>query len=129
MNNEYPAIGTQVPYLRADDEGNIFDGVGTVMAIYLDPRNRLMVRIKQGQQDYNVDFIGLNYSEDTRKAYQDVIDRVKSVTVEGNEMVKATVASYNRKVDAIYSELLGDPVDVDLVDDSTDDSPDTTTEH
>lgn len=118
MNNtEYPTLGTIVNFIRGNEKGDIFEGEGIVEAIHLDPRNRLMVRIKTNELDencnkrvYNVDLMAINCDDDTKALYADALKDVVGITKEGNDMVQKTVASYNGKVDAIYNKLLGDPV-------------------
>lgn len=112
-----PALGKLVKYIRADEAGELHEGEGSVQAVFLDPRNRAMVRVKDGEHDFNVDLMAINPDKAIFAAYDDLHKRVKEVSEEGNELVKVTVECYNAKVEDIYSELLGEPVEVETADD------------
>jgi len=107
---KYPQIGKLVTYLRADEEGNIIEGSGSVEAILLDPRGRLMVRVKDGEDGFNIDIIAINYDKSSKDTYKELINGVVEITKEGNELVKKTVESYNAKVEDFYSRILGDVI-------------------
>lgn len=111
-NLSYPVIGTEVNYMRATPEGEIFEGVGIVKAIHLDPRNRLMVNVMDCDDGkaWNIDFVGVNYGDDMLDKYKHVIAEVSRITKEGNELVQKTVKSYNDDVEKLYSDVLGDPI-------------------
>ena len=108
-------IGDTVNYMRATAEGEIFEGVGIVKAIHLDPRSRLMVSVMDTTDGkvWNVDAIGIDYDDDLRGKYEHVIAEVARITIEGNELVQKTVSSYNEQVEALYSSVLGEPVHID----------------
>tara|TARA_R110000851_G_scaffold332934_2_gene510501 strand:+ start:2167 stop:2532 length:366 start_codon:yes stop_codon:yes gene_type:complete len=110
---KYPVIGEEINYMRATMSGEIFQGVGIAKAIFLDPRNRLMVGIvdTQSGDNWNIDLIGVNPSKATITAYEVIMGQVKDISEEGNKLVTETVAVYNDKVEALYTELLGAPVD------------------
>jgi len=109
-NKLYAQIGSIVTYIRSNEKGEVNTGTGSVQAIFLDPRNRLMARVKDGEKDYNVDYSTLGYSEDTLREYKECLSQVMKITKEGNDLVQKTVASYNAKVEAAYAKFLGNPV-------------------
>lgn len=106
----YPTIGSQATYIRSTPEGEVHLGEGIVKAILVDPRGRLTVQVKDGENVYNVDFATINADEGFADEYAKTIDAVAALTKEGNELVKKTVDGYNAQVDALYNELLGCPV-------------------
>lgn len=120
---KYPTIGGQFPYIRATPEGDIIEGVGVVKSIFLDARNRLMVGVIDivDGKHWNVDYIGVNYGKDTKDKYELVINEVIRISKEGNNLVKETVNRYNDEVEALYSKVLGSPIDIK--------APENTTEH
>ena len=109
----YPEIGQEARYMRATPEGEIFEGVGIVKAIFLDPRNRLMVGVVdvEDAKTWNVDFVGINYPDDMKERYSAAIAEVTRVSTEGNQLVQETVSNYNDAVEVIYSEILGAPIE------------------
>lgn len=111
---EYPELGAKVKYLRADENGKMFEGKGNVQAIFLDPNKRVMVQVldRSADQDqvFNVDLMGIDYTGKTKVAYKKLIEAVQAKTQEGNEKAREIVKQYNDEVDALYSAELGAPV-------------------
>lgn len=114
-NLEYPVIGSEVTYIRSTPEGEVMEGVGIACAIFLDPRSRLMVQVRDGGNTYNVDFVTINRDEAFFADYAKAIKSVADITAEGNELVTKTVTSYNAQVDEVYNSVLGEPIHVEIV--------------
>lgn len=117
-NLTYPTIGSQATYIRSNEKGEVFTGAGVVQAIFIDPRRRLMVQIKDGENAYNVDFATINKDKDFEKEYKAAIKEVAKITKEGNELVQKTVSSYNAEVDSVYDKVLGAPIHLDVEEES-----------
>ena len=118
----YPEIGKGAKYIRADEDGNIAKGFGIVQAIFLDPNKRLMVQIKDGENAWNVDFYGINYTDEVAQGYADLIERVQKITEEGNNLVKETVERYNDAVAEAYTTVLGAPIKAEVPEDDEEDA-------
>ena len=112
MSREYPEIGEKIKYIRCDKDGNMEEGYGVVRSIFLDPNDRPMVQVKDGQEAYNIDLYGVNPGEGARETYQKLIETVREIEAEGNALVKETVDRYNQSVSDAYSSVLGKPVKV-----------------
>lgn len=113
QNVKYPRLGEKVTYLKADEKGEVTNGEGIVQAVFLDPNRRVMVQVKDGEHAFNVDIFGINWTQATFNAYVDIIKNVVTVTEEGNELVKKTVSEYNEKVEALYNDAFGKPVEIE----------------
>ena len=113
MTSDYPQIGETVSFLRADEQGAVTAGNGIVQAIHLDPRKRIMVLVKEGDEAHNVDIMTINWTEDTREDYEKCLVVVAELTSEGNELVRKTVDAYNVRVKDTYNGVLGHPVEIE----------------
>lgn len=114
MKREYPEIGSHVSYVRADQDGQIYDGEGKVMAIFIGPDKRLMVQVRDLSNAWNVDLAAINPDADFRARYADAIFEVQRLTKEGNELVKKTVDEFNAKVEDAYRPVLGDFLEIEF---------------
>ena len=114
MTEKYPEIGSQCSYIRSNAEGGTLVGFGTVTAVLLDPRGRVMVQVKDKQNTYNVDIMTINQDEAFHKKYTKAIEDVQRISKEGNDAIAKVAAEYNEQVDAIYNALLGDPIELVL---------------
>lgn len=108
----YPVIGQKHTYLRADQDGTIHEGRGTVVSIFLSPECRTMVQVHDGANVFNVDLGVLDYTPDERAAYSAMIADVQRLSAEGNAKARAIVDEYNGKVAALYSSFFGEPTDM-----------------
>lgn len=107
-----PTLGEKVKYLYADKDGSILRGNGNVKSIFLDPNNRIMVGVLDGDKMFNVDLIGVNYDKGVEKLYQELIKEVKEISEEGNKLAKEIVDKYNGEVEKAYSAKLGAPIEL-----------------
>lgn len=109
---KYPEIGTTVKFIRVDTEKKeVTGGEGTVRAIFIDPKGRLMVQVMdEDKQARNIDLACVNPSLELRTKYEALNIEIEEITEEGNNLVKETVEVYNKKVDDAYSRLLGNPL-------------------
>ena len=110
----YPKINQLVSFVRADEKAEIHTGTGKVQAIFAHaPDRRLMVQVKTDDGSaYNIDLEMINASDDEVAAYTAAVAEVQSLTDEGNARVKDIVAEYNGRVQAVYTRVLGEPLDV-----------------
>ncbi len=112
MNTNQPALGSVVSYARADQNGAIHQGQGVVLALFLNPDKRPMVQVRDGQNAWNCDLVTINATPEQVEAYGLAIGQVQALTVEGNDLVKATVSDYNARVQEIYDNALGKPLEI-----------------
>lgn len=104
---EYPKLGTEVKFIRQDVQNScLVEGIGEVQGIFYDPRKMPMVRVKVGDEAFNIDLVAVNPEEGFKEAYESMLEEVKVLTKEGNDKAQAIVKEYNEKIDAIYSEFL-----------------------
>lgn len=108
--SSYVKINSEIKYLRHDTELKVYEETGIVRAIFLDPDNRLMAQVKNGDNAYNVHYCTLNYDKDMVKQYKDLLQVIRSVSDEGDLKVSETVKEYNNKVQEHTSFLLGEPL-------------------
>ena len=108
----YPALNSTVKYIRQDyTTKEMVNGEGTVTALFLDPQNRILVAVKDGENKYNVDLAAINPNAEFGDKYKNMLDEVKKVSKEGNGKSQAIVDDYNAMVEALYSEVLGSPLE------------------
>jgi hypothetical protein len=108
----YPTIGTVVNFVRTNTLEAPEVGKGTVFGFGLDPNKRIMAHIELlgTTERVNVDLNCLEPTEEFIAAYAQTIKEIKSLSNEGNEKVKVLVEDYNKRVDNLYSKVLGEPI-------------------
>lgn len=107
---EYFKIGSEVKYLRHDTELKVFQERGIVRAIFIDPNDRLMAQVKNGDNAYNVHYSTLNYEQSMVKPYKDLLQDIRGTSDEGDLLVQEIVDQYNLKVQIFTTALLGEPL-------------------
>ena len=108
----YPDLNSTVKYVRQDYETKeMVKGEGTVNAVFLDPSNRVLVAVKDGDSKYNVDLNAINPDDEFAENYKTMLDEVKEVSKEGNDKSRAIVDEYNARVESLYSQILGAPLE------------------
>ena len=109
---EYFKIGSRVKYLRHDTDLEVHEEVGIVRAIFMDQDNRLMVQVKNGENAHNVHYTSVNYNLSLVKDYKDLLQDIRSTSSEGDTLVDEIVQRYNKTVQAVTTNLLGEPIEV-----------------
>lgn len=105
---EYPKLGTEVKYLRQDlEKQELVSGSGIAEGVFIDPKGKTMVFVRDGDNKYQIDLVAVNPDEGFEAKYSHQLRLIKEVTKEGNDRVKKVADRYNQKVDAMYKELLG----------------------
>lgn len=105
---KYPELKSEVRFIRQDVENKVLvEGIGEVQGIFLDARKMPMVRVKAGEDAYNIDLAAINYDEAFKVKYEALLAEIAEITKDGNDKVKAIVEEYNAMVDKKYEELLG----------------------
>lgn len=116
----YPKIGSKVDFVRQNLQSqDVERGSGMILAVCLDATKRLVVHVAPDHpegtdqpQNFNVDISCLNPTDEFIKKFSDKLEEIKSVSSEGNGKVEAIVSEYNNRVTEIYTELLGQPVEI-----------------
>lgn len=109
----YPEIGKKAQYTRQKRNGDnveIVEGIGTILAICLDPGKRLMAHMRDGADVFNVDLNCLNADEDFKAKFRAVTAEVEALRVEGNAAAQAVIDDYNARVEKAYDAILGVPL-------------------
>ena len=112
---DYFKIGSRVKYLRHDTELKVCAEVGILRAIFLDPKNRLMAQVKNGENAHNVHYITLDFPPGLVKDYKDLLQDIRGTSNDGDKIVDDTVKRYNLMVEGLTSKLLGKPVELESV--------------
>lgn len=119
----YPKLGSMVNYCRvtrSDDKevlagektaGVMETGIGKVIALHVDPFGRKLVRLKISETDQkNIFLAAVNPSPETVDALLAAELEVIRLEIEGNNIVRETVNTYNNRVADTYIAILGEPV-------------------
>lgn len=101
----YPAIKSQVTYIRQLADGQTEDGSGELRSIYADPMGRVQAQVAAQSGVYNVDAVTLDATPAAAAAYKAMVAQVHELSTRGNAEVKALVDSYNSQVDALYATV------------------------
>ena len=103
----YPQLGETVKYIRQDHEAKkLASGEGIVRAIFLDPRQRPVVNVKDGENTYSIDLAAVNPVDGFEDLYKAKLEEINQVSDEGNAKAKAIVDEYNKRVDEMYDSFL-----------------------
>lgn len=103
MNME---IGTKTPYTRFAD-GKIIIGEGTIKGIGLDPDNRVVVLVRDGEHRFAIHKVALRNDPEFVKKFTVMSEKVMELGTEGNKKQDETGILYNGKINAVKDELLG----------------------
>lgn len=115
----YPAIGQRVAYVRQNPStGEILTGFGLVLAIHLDAVKRVMAHLSEKnaeghEEKFNVDLTCLEPTEEFIIRFTEVTNKVKEISSEGNKQVISVVSDFNKKVEDVYSGILGEPIEIE----------------
>lgn len=117
ITQKYFKIGTEITYLRHDNELVIHRERGIVRAIFVDQNDRLMVQVKVGENAYNVNYsmvFDLDSNEKGKEKlaqYKKLLKDIRDTSDTGDCLVDKIVAEYNGKVQDITTAVLGAPVE------------------
>ena len=108
-------LGDKVTYIRQhmkDDAPTVSEGEGTIIGIGLDPDNRAIVLLKDGDERFNALMGCLNRDKEFHDAFRAAMTEIEAISKEGNEAVKVLAGTYNDRVCVIYDTLVGKPLDI-----------------
>lgn len=113
---EYFEIGSEVKYLRHDTELKVYEEHGILRAIFIDPSNRLMAQVRNGENGWNVHYCtlreaGAEYESDFVDEYTNLLQAIRGISSEGDAIVQNVVEEYNGQVEDATSAVLGEPLD------------------
>ena len=81
---EYPKLGTEVDYLRQDlEKQELVSGSGIAEGIFIDPKGKIMVFVRDGDNKYQIDLVAVNPDEGFEQTYKDGLAKIKAITAEG----------------------------------------------
>lgn len=80
----------------------------------MDGNRRVMAHLKDPNIEtaFNVDLSCLNPSEQFVDQFTALTATVKSVGDEGNAKAQEVIKDYNKRIDELYSSVLGKPVEI-----------------
>ena len=119
FNDHHFELGQKVSFIRQLPDGTIGSGTATFMAMHLDQNKRVMAHLKadekleNGQDNFfNTDLLCVDASDEFKAEYERMTQEVKALQTQGNNEITEITAAYNLRVDACYTALLGEPVEI-----------------
>ncbi len=120
LQSLYPSIGSTVKYVRQNQLGAAETGSGIVLGITLDANNRPMahieipIKLPTGQNEkINVDIACLNPMDGFVEQFAVAMKEIQKLSEEGNGKVQEIVSEYNKRVEDLFTIVLGVPVVLD----------------
>lgn len=114
---EYIKIGSEIKYMRHDNDLIVHKESGIVRAIFVDQQNRLMVQVKRGENAYNVHYSTLcdEHSDESAKKYGELLQNIRTTSDEGDALVQDIVEQYNGQVQNLTTAALGEPIEFEII--------------